>query len=139
MAGYEGCGSPTPSEHEHNDDKNEDNITEHEEEAQEDNDTQADETMNDGEPNESSPQDNNDMNPGNEADSAQGLPESEDAEMAQPAHVGSDSDIMAHDPDADLDLEELLGGMIVAVLDYDNGQMELLVMSIDSTPATPEL
>ncbi|CAB4027421.1 Hypothetical predicted protein [Paramuricea clavata] len=138
MAGYEGSGSPTPSEQEDNDDKDEDNITEHEEEAQEDDDTQADETMNDGEPNESSAQDNY-TNPGNEADGAQGLPESEDAEMAQPTHVGSDSDIMAHDPDAGLDLEEELGGMIIAVLDYDNGQMELLVISIDSPPTTPEL
>jgi hypothetical protein len=138
MAGYEGSGSPTPSEQEDYDNKNEDNITEHEEEAQEDDDTQADETMNDGEPNESSAQDNY-MNPGNEADGAQGLPESEDAEMAQPAHVGSDSDIMAHDPYAGLDIEEQLGGIIVAELDYGNGQIELLVMFIDSTPATPEV
>ena len=96
--------------------------------------------MNEGEPNESSPQDNNNyMNSGNEADGAQGLPESEDAEMAQPATVGSNSDIMAHDPDAGLDLEEELGGMIIAILDYSNGQMELLVTSIDSPPANPEL
>lgn len=139
MAGYEGSGSPTPSEQEDCDNKNEDNITEHEE-AQEHDDTQADETVNDGEPNESSPQDNNNyMNFGNEADGAQGLPESEDAEMAQPAQVGSNSDIMAHDSDAGLDIEEQLGGMIVAVLDYGNGQIELLVMFIDSTPATPEV
>ena len=71
--------------------------------------------------------DDNHTNPANEADDAQGLPESEDA------------DIMVQDPNAYPDLEEELGGLIVEVLDYANGQMELLVMYVNSTPATLEL
>jgi hypothetical protein len=121
MAGHEGSGSPTPSEQENHDDKNDDNnIQDEQQEAQE-----HDEVVN-----ESSVQDIV-----REASIAGEI----NAEMAQPAHPGSSSDIMMEDPDAGPDLEEELGGVIIGEIENANGLVELLVMSVDSSPGTPEL
>ena len=160
MAGHEGSGSPTPSEQENHDDKNENNNMQDEEQGtRENDDAQTGETMNDMQEsqindvkaNDSSTQENiateasvageNNVvvpNPDDETYGAQAL-ENEDAEMAQPAQAGSGSDIMMEDPNAGPDLEEELGGVIIGEISYANGLVDLLVISIDSSTGTPEV
>ena len=120
MAGHEGSGSPTPSEQENHDDKNDDNNIQDEEQEAQGND----------EVNESSLQDIV-----REASVAGEI----NAEMAQPAQAGSSSDIMMEDPNAGPDLEEELGGVIIGEIENANGLVELLVISIDSSTGTPEV
>ena len=52
----------------------------------------------------------------------------------QPAQAGLNPNIMAYDSDADPDLEEELGGIIIGQSD-GNGQVEILVMSVETSPA----
>ena len=152
MAGHEGNGGPTLNEEENHDDKNGyNNMQDEDQEAQENDDAQTGETMNDAEVNEDSIQEdivtetsvttgNNVVlpNPEDETDGAQVL-ENEDAEIAQPAQAGLSPDIITEDPDASPDLEEELGGVIIGEIEYANGLVDLLVISIDSSLGIPEL
>ena len=57
-------------------------------------------------------------------------------ETAQP---GLNTEVIMEEQNVDPDLEEQLGGVIVGEVEYANGQVELLVMSINASQATPEL
>mgnify|MGYP002804657807 CR=1 FL=1 len=77
-------------------------------------------------------------------DENNGLPNEETAEAlieaAQPGQLGPNSEVMREDPDARYDdLEQNLAGVIVGEIKYADGQVELLVMSIDASLGTPEL
>ncbi len=113
MGSHEGRESPTPSEQENHDDKNQESNTQDEEQR---------------------PQANVDAQTG-QTRTDQASVENEAEEIAQPAQAGLGPDIMMEDPDAGPDLEEELGGVIIG--ETENGEM--LIMSIDSNEATQAL
>ena len=61
-------------------------------------------------------------------------PIQETGDGQQLAQVGLNPNIMAYGSDADPELEEELGGVIIERRD-SNGQVEILVMSVETSPA----
>ena len=124
----EGGESPTPSEQDC-DDNNEENIVENEEGTQQQGERQMMVA-------ESSLAGENHVvvyDPGR--DRRPPIQETGDGQMLyqQLAQVGLNPNIIAYGSDADPDLEEELGGMIIGRSD-GNGQVEILVMSVETSP-----
>ena len=134
MAGNEGSGSPTPSEQD--DYGNKDSNIEYEEEGVQDNEA----TPNDQD-GEHDPQTNDEEENPNAATNDVVIEPvmGHDSNDLAP-HQETNTDVMMEeDADGGPDFEEQLGGMIIGEIEYPNGQVDLLVVSIESSPGTPEL
>ena len=133
MAGNEGRGSPTPSEQ--GDYDNKDSNIEYEEEGVQDN--EATPNDQDGEHDPQTNDEEENLNAATNDVVIEPVMGHDSNDLAP--HQETNTDVMMEDADGGPDFEEQLGGMIIGEIEYPNGQVDLLVVSIESSLGTPEL